>query len=67
MNYPDLGTRTADLAFQAIEEGMDSMEDYYLMDGGIITVNTETAATLGIDYSVFEDMGEVVTVVTTED
>ena len=67
VNYTDLGTRTADLAFQAIVEGMDNLEDYYLMDGGIITVNTETAATLGVDYSVFEDMGEVVTVVTTED
>ena len=36
---------------------MDGLEDYYLMDGGIITVNTETAAALGVDYSVFEDMG----------
>ena len=37
------------------------------MDGGIITVNTETAATLGVDYSVFKDMGEVVEVTTTEE
>ena len=43
------------------------MEDFYLVDGGIITVNTETAATLGINYSIFHDMGEVVEVVTTED
>ena len=47
--------------------GMGSMEDYYLMDGGIITVNTETAAGLGIDYSVFAGMGELVEVTTTED
>ncbi|MCD8331784.1 MAG: ABC transporter substrate-binding protein [Oscillospiraceae bacterium] len=67
VNYTDLGTYTADLAYQAIVEGMDGMEDYYLMDGGIITVNTETAETLGIDYAVFQDMGEVVEVVTTED
>ncbi len=67
VNYTDLGTYTADLAYQAIVEGMDDLEDYYLMDGGIITVNTETAETLGIDYSVFQDMGEVVEVVTTED
>ncbi len=26
------------------------------MDGGIITVNTETAAALGIDYSAFNDL-----------
>ena len=43
------------------------MEDFYKMDGGIITVNTETAAELKIDYSVFADMGELVEVTTTED
>ena len=48
-------------------EGMENLEDYYLTDGGIITVNTETAEALGIDYSVFSDMGEVVEVTTTED
>lgn len=67
VNYTDLGTRTADLAFDAVTKGMKDMDDYYLMDGGIITVNTETAATLKIDYSVFKDMGEVVEVQTTED
>ena len=34
---------------------------------GIITVNTETAQTLGADYSMFSDMGQVVEVATTED
>ena len=67
VNYTDLGTKTADLAYQAITEGMDGLEDYYLMDGGIITVNTETAADLGLDYSVFSDMGDLVEVITTED
>ena len=67
VNYTDLGARTADLAYEAIVNGMSGMEDYYLMDGGIITVNTETAAELGVDYSVFNDMGTVVEVVTTED
>lgn len=67
VNYTDLGTRTADLAFFAMTEGMANLDDYYLMDGGIITVNTETAAALNVDYSVFEDMGEVVEVTTTED
>ena len=68
VNYTDLGHKTADLAYEAITErhGM-IMEDYYLMDGGIITVNTETAAALGIDYSAFNDMGEVVEVTTTEE
>ena len=67
VNYTDLGAETADLAYQAITQGMDGMEDYYRMDGGIITVNTETAAALGLDYSVFEGMGELVEVTTTEE
>lgn len=67
VNYTELGARTADLAYQAVTGGMADMDDYYLMDGGIITVNTETAAELGVDYSVFNGMGTVVEVVTTED
>lgn len=67
VNYTELGAETADLTYTAITEGMTDMEDFYLMDGGIITVNTETAATLGIDYSVFNDMAEVSEVVTTEE
>ena len=67
VNYTDLGTQTADLAYQVASEGMDGMEDYYLVEGGIITVNTETAQTLGADYSMFSDMGQVVEVATTED
>ena len=47
VNYTDLGHKTADLAYEAVTAGMADMDDYYLMDGGIITVNTETAATLG--------------------
>lgn len=67
VNYTDLGHETADLAYEAITAGMDGMEDYYLMDGGIITVNTETAGMLGADYSMFSEMGEVVEVTTTEE
>ena len=65
VNYTDLGTRTADIAFHAIAFGMKDLEEYYLMDGGIITVNTETAKAIGADYSVFADMGELVEVTTT--
>ena len=67
VNYTELGARTADLAYEAVTAGMGGMDDYYLMDGGIITVNTETAAELGADYSMFSGMGTVVEVVTTED
>ena len=69
VNYTDLGTRTADLALKAMAEGMSGMEDYYLMDGGIITVNTDTAAMIGkqAEYSCFDSMGTVVEVITTKD
>ena len=69
VNYTDLGTKTADLAYSAITEGMGSMENYYLMDGGIITVNTDTAAMIGkqAEYSCFDSMGTVVEVTTTKD
>lgn len=67
VNYTDLGTKTAELAYEAIVGGTDSMEDYYLMDGGIVTVNTETSEALGIDYSVLKDFGEIVEVLTTEE
>lgn len=67
VNYTELGQKSADLAYQAMSEGMESMEDYYLMDGGFITVNTETATTLDIDYAAaFGDMGQLVEVTTTE-
>ena len=65
VNYTGLGAQTADLVDQALTEGMDGLEDFYKVSGGIITVNTETAATLGADYSVFADMGDLVEVTTT--
>ena len=69
VNYTDLGAKTADLAYKAITEGMSGMEDYYLMDGGIITVNTDTCALIGkqAEYSCFDSMGTVVEVTTTKD
>ena len=67
VNYTELGGKTADLAYTAMTEGMDDMEDYYLMDGGIITVNTDTAAAMSLDYSCFDSMGTVVEVTTTKD
>ena len=65
VNYTDLGHRTAELAFDSVAG--KELNDFYLMDGGIVTVNTETAAALGIDYSPLKSFGEVVEVVTTED
>lgn len=67
VNYTDLGARTADLAYQAMTEGVSGMEDVYYMDGGLITVNSETAKALGIDPQVFADLGKVVEVTTTKE
>lgn len=67
VNYTELGRRTAELAYDALSSGTDAFEDYYLMNGGIITVNTETAEALGADMYVFSKMGEVVTVTTSAD
>ena len=63
-NYAELGTYTADMALDILETG--TVPEYHVMDGGIITVNTETAAALDLDYSAFNDLaGTVVEVETT--
>ena len=58
VNYTDLGAQTADLAYEAMTQGMDGMEDVYQVAGGIITVNTETAQGLGIDCGPSDGRGE---------
>lgn len=63
VNYTELGTYTASMAVGVLQSG--TVPDYHVMDGGIITVNSETAGAVGLDYSVFSDMaGTVVEVVT---
>ena len=63
VNYTELGTYTADMALDILETGV--VPEYHVMDGGIITVNTETAQALGLDYSAFQDFAsQVVEVVT---
>ena len=64
VNYTELGTYTADMALDILETG--TVPEYHVMDGGIITVTTETAAALDLDYSAFNDLaGTVVEVETT--
>ena len=63
VNYTELGTKVADIAFDILQGG--EVGDFHVMDGGIITVNTETAAAIGIDYSVFSTMANTVNEVTT--
>ena len=67
VNYTELGRKTAELAIRAVSG--EALDDFYLMDGGIITVNTDTAAMIGkqAEYSCFDSMGTVVEVTTTKD
>ena len=51
------------MAFDILLGG--AVPEFHVMDGGIITVNTETAEALGIDYSVFSTMANTVVEVTT--
>ena len=63
VNYTELGTKAADIAFDILMGG--EIGEFVVMDGGIITVNTDTAAACGIDYSVFNTMANTVNAVTT--
>ena len=56
VKYTDLGAQTADLAVEVLQSGTVPT-DFITVSGDIITVNTETAAALGADYTMFQDMG----------
>ncbi len=64
VNYTELGTKTAQIAVEVLTGGQ--IGQYHVMEGGIITVNTQTAAALGLDYTPFRDMANTVKEVTTE-
>ena len=63
VNYTELGTKVGSMSFDILMGG--AIGDFAVMDGGIITVNTDTAASCGIDYSVFNSMANTVNAVTT--
>ena len=63
VNYTELGTKTADIAFDILTGGQ--IGDFHVMEGGIITVNTETAESCGMDYAVFSTMANTVNAITT--
>ena len=58
VNYTELGEKTAEMAFDILQGG--EVPEFHVMDGGIITVNTEVAAQLDIDYAPFFDMANTV-------
>ena len=63
VNYTELGTYAAQMAMTVLLE--NKMPEYHVMDGGIITVNSDTAAILGLDYSVFNSMANTVLAIST--
>ena len=69
VNYEDLGTKTADMVVEVLVNGTDpAATPVQTLERGIVTVNTETAEAVGLDYSMFVDMcSELVEVVTAED
>lgn len=55
VNYTQLGQNTAEMALEVLLTGV--VPPWRTMTGGIITVNTDTAARLGLDISPLEGMG----------
>lgn len=64
VNYTELGTKTADMALDVLRSG--AVPGFHTMDGGIITVNTDTAKAVNVDYSAFSDMANTINEVTSE-
>ena len=62
VNYTELGIFAAGMAMDILLGG--DVPEFHVMDGGIITVNTDTAKALNIDYSVFSSIGKIVEVTT---
>lgn len=69
VNYVDLGTATADMVVEILVNGADpASTPVQTLERGIVTVNTETAEAIGLDYSMFKDMcSELVETVTAEE
>lgn len=56
VNYEKLGTLTADMVIDIVVNGADpAATPIKKLEEGILTVNTDTAKALGIDYKIFED------------
>lgn len=63
VNYPELGRKTADMAMDVLLTG--AVPAFHVMEGGIITVNTDAAAALKLDYSALAAMADTLREVTT--
>ena len=58
VNYTELGAYAASMAMDIALGG--AFPDHHVMEGGIITVNTDTAAALGLDHNVFKSMANTI-------
>ena len=64
VNYTELGAKVGDMAFDILAGG--AIGEFVVMDGGIITVNTNAAQACGIDYSVFNSMANTINAITVD-
>ena len=62
VNYTELGTYAAQMAMDVLLNG--NVPEYHVMEGGIVTVNTDTAKALNLDYTVFNSLVNTVVTVT---
>ena len=58
VNYTELGSYTGKMAVEIL--GGAAIPEFHIMDGGIISYNSETAAKLNLDASVFQTMANTV-------
>ena len=58
VNYTELGSYTGRMAVEILNGA--AVPEFHIMDGGIISYNSETAAKLNLDASVFETMANTV-------
>ena len=64
VNYTELGAKVGDMAFDILAGG--AIGEFVVIDGGIITVNTNAAQACGIDYSVFNSMANTINAITVD-
>lgn len=66
VNYAKLGTATADMAVEILVNGAEpATTAVKTLEDGIITVNTETAEAIGLDYTVLKELGSELVEITT--
>lgn len=66
VNYENLGTLTADMVIDIVVNGADPAETAVKkLEEGILTVNTDTAKALDIDFNIFKDYCDELKEITT--